>query len=256
MKEYLSYFTYYHLFGYSIFGLILLLFGSIKKKKLIVEISQVFLIIPLSGLIIYELDVFRDTNAISQRLLVTLSYSLIAILLIVLAKNRVNLKIGIPIAFLFLGILFLVSIAGYTYYKKYFTYDDGKETITISQMNKEKEEAKNYMQFLEIKNFVAESYKDIDEGQSIMVVGEIENTGSRDIYSLSIDVILFGKDKVPIYSETLHVVIEQKPLISRKEIQFKLRLREKPSLWSEGSFTYMIKSMKLAGHHLEYDFKN
>ncbi|MBU1627073.1 hypothetical protein KKB18_06855 [bacterium] len=255
MEEFLKYLTYYHLFGYSLFGLLLLWIGFTKRKRIIVEISQFFSVIPICGLIIYELDSFRETEAISIRLLVTLFYTIFMVFFIVIAKRKVGIKAGILIWFLILGFLFLVSIASFSYYKKYYTYDDGRRGETLFEKYKEKEEAWNYTQFIEIKNFVAESYKDIDEGESIMVSGEIDNTGNIVVNSLSIKVILLGVDKSQIYNEILPVVMEQNPLLPRKGIEFKWRLREKPRSWPEGAFTYMVKSLKLAGHRLETDFE-
>ena len=256
MKEYLKFFTYYHLLGYSILGLLILVSGFKRHKKYIIEISQLFLIIPVSGMIIYELIAFRDAEKITIRLLTTLFYTLFVIILTTIAKKRVMLKAGLLVWFLVFEFLFLGSIASYTHYKDNYMFSEKSTVATISQRNKEQEEARNYLHNVEIKDLRTEFYKDIDEGQSIMVEGEIENTGNRIINSLSIKIILYGDQKIPIYDEILHLVYEQKPLLPNKGIHFKLRLREKPVSWTESAFTYKVKNIKLSGHSLSTDFES
>jgi len=253
MDEILKYLGFYHLLGYSVLGLLLLLTGFRRRKKIIVEISQFFLIIPLSGMIIYETIDFRDTERITARLLMTLLYTFFLILFIAVAKRRVGLKAGVLVWFLVFEFLFLTSIASYTYYRSYYTYDEEPEVATIAVKNRERLEARNYLQYIEIEDLVVEAYKDIDEGESLLVRGEIKNSGRRTIKTLSMKIRLLDHSNAPIYDETLNIVFEQKPLLAGKRMKFELRLREKPPNWAEGSFSFMVNKLKLEGHHLVTD---
>jgi len=256
LDEYLKYFTYYHLAVYSIPGLLLLVTGFKRRSKLIVDVSQVFLILPISGMLVHELIMFRDNEKVTIRLLASLFYSLVSIILSVVSKRKVASRAGFLVWILTLEFLFLSSISGYSYYKNKFTFDEKNNVATKAEKQKEREEALKYSQHIDIKFLNAESYKDIDEGQSIMVNGEIDNNASRVVNDLSIKVILFGGEKTPIYDEILHVVYEEKPLLPGKGIRFKFRLRKKPAAWAEGSYTYIIKSLKLGGHRQLSDFES
>ena len=114
MQEFSKFFTFYPLFGYSVLGLLLLILGFRKRSRIIVEISQFFLIIPISGMLVYELIAFRDSEAFGVRLISTLSYTLFVILFIIIAKMRVRLRAGFLIWILIFEFLLLGSISGYT----------------------------------------------------------------------------------------------------------------------------------------------
>jgi hypothetical protein len=251
LQQILPYISYYYLLAYSLFGFILLALGMKIRKKWFVNLSLIFFVLPISGMTIHDLASFRQTESINTRLVLTVIYSVFSIFLTFISKRKTNQKAGFLVWILVFLNLILVAITGFSYFQKGVRFDEKDRVLTQEEKKIEMEDAKAYLANIVLNNIRAESYKDIDEGPSILVKGEIKNNGDKAIGSLTLNVILYNPQKLDIYSEKLDIIAEQKPLLPGKEKVFQWRLNKTPMDWQEGSINCSIYSFKLMGQHLK-----
>ncbi|RLC45735.1 MAG: hypothetical protein DRH70_06935 [Candidatus Coatesbacteria bacterium] len=174
-----------------------------------------------------------------------------AIVYVVAARMLRRRKVGLLVwaamsLAIFFSFAFLVTQeGGATYFPG---LSSGSERISTLELEKQKQQNRDYLGSIELSDVKARYYEDRIHGHSILLECEIRNTGLRDVGTLTLSATLLSDDGAIIHQEDFYPVSKNSPLPAGNKLHMLSRFSQTPKAWNPKNLDVRITELRLAGN--------
>ena len=126
----------------------------------------------------------------------------------------------------------------------------GSRSITTQELEDQKRQNREYMKFISLSGVKGEYYEDKLYGRSIFLECEIENSGPKDIGTLTLSGTLLSEDGHVILQDEFYPVSKSVPLQAGKKVHVMSRFSGTPDGWNPKNIDVRIIEIRIAGNRM------